>query len=283
MIYRFILSIIFLSTLFSQNQVVLEEVMYMDASYVGEITTTSKKFAADGLYRQESSIDVDRFLIRMAMGGNKKFGTILDGREKTRIVYDANDDKYAFESFDLIRNNKGKPQLKGMDQNMNFGGGSNNRKNRDEDSDKVSEDEEVKKESIVERSITDEIKLIAGLEGRKVITVIKSSEGMVKFEEWFTMDTLLLTYVLNMEKNLIKSYGGEKQNIPRSFSELMLDRSGEDYVSMEGSLLKYSMEMIDEDEKGFKMSWELKSLKEVPFSINDFNIYKSYKKVDELD
>ena len=38
----------------------------MDAPYVGEVTTTTTKYAADGLFRQESSVDVDRFLIRMA-------------------------------------------------------------------------------------------------------------------------------------------------------------------------------------------------------------------------
>jgi len=36
------------------NQIVVEETMFMDAQYVGEITTTNIKYAADGLYREET-------------------------------------------------------------------------------------------------------------------------------------------------------------------------------------------------------------------------------------
>ena len=277
---RSLIYILFISNLFSQTQVVIEEVMFMDAPYVGEIKTSIKKFAANGIYRQESSLDVDRFIIRMAMGGNKKYGTILNGNEEYRIVYDAEDNKYAFESFDLIRNNDGKPTLKGMEQNMNFGGGSNRRNNTDEDSD---EDSEGVEENIIERTITDETMVIAGLKAKKVITSIKNSERTVLFEEWFTTDTLLLKYASDKEQELIETYGGEKQNMPRSFSESMLSQSGKDFESVEGRLLKYSMEMKNQDDKGFKMEWELKDIKEIPFNSDDFNIYKSYKKVDKLD
>jgi len=260
--------------------VVIEEVMFMDAPYVGEIKTSIKKFASNGIYRQESSLDVDRFIIRMAMGGNKKYGTILNGNEESRIVYDAEDNKYAFESFDLIRNNDGKPTLKGMEQNMNFGGGSNRRNNTDEDSD---EDSEGVEENIIERTITDETMVIAGLKAKKVVTSIINSKRTVLFEEWFTNDTLLLKYASDKEQELIETYGGKKQNMPRSFSESMLSQSGKDFESVEGRLLKYSMEMKNEDDKGFKMEWELKGIKEIPFNRDDFNIYKSYKKVDKLD
>ena len=277
---RSLIYILFISNLFSQTQVVIEEVMFMDAPYVGEIKTSIKKFASNGIYRQESSLDVDRFIIRMAMGGNKKYGTILNGNEESRIVYDAEDNKYAFESFDLIRNNDGKPTLKGMEQNMNFGGGSNRRNNTDEDSD---EDSEGVEENIIERTITDETMVIAGLKAQKVVTSIINSKRTVLFEEWFTNDTLLLKYASDKEQELIETYGGKKQNMPRSFSESMLSQSGKDFESVEGRLLKYSMEMKNEDDKGFKMEWELKSIKEIPFNRNDFNIYKSYKKVDKLD
>ena len=84
----------------------------MDAPYVGEVTTTTTKYAADGLFRQESSVDVDRFLIRMAMGGNKIIGSILEGKTESRIVYNAKDEEYAHETFDTIRANDGKPTLK---------------------------------------------------------------------------------------------------------------------------------------------------------------------------
>ena len=277
---RSLIYILFISNLFSQTQVVIEEVMFMDAPYVGEIKTSIKKFASNGIYRQESSLDVDRFIIRMAMGGNKKYGTILNGNEESRIVYDAEDNKYAFESFDLIRNNDGKPTLKGMEQNMNFGGGSNRRNNTDEDSD---EDSEGVEENIIERTITDETMVIAGLKAKKVVTSIINSKRTVLFEEWFTNDTLLLKYASDKEQELIETYGGKKQNMPRSFSESMLSQSGKDFESVEGRLLKYSMEMKNEDDKGFKMEWELKGIKEIPFNSDDYNIYKSYKKVDKLD
>ena len=277
---RSLIYILFISNLFSQTQVVIEEVMFMDAPYVGEIKTSIKKFASNGIYRQESSLEVDRFIIRMAMGGNKKYGTILNGNEESRIVYDAEDNKYAFESFNLIRNNDGKPTLKGMEQNMNFGGGSNRRNNTDEDSD---EDSEGVEENIIERTITDETMVIAGLKAKKVVTSIINSKRTVLFEEWFTNDTLLLKYASDKEQELIETYGGKKQNMPRSFSESMLSQSGKDFESVEGRLLKYSMEMKDEDDKGFKMEWELKGIKEIPFNRDDFNIYKSYKKVDKLD
>ena len=44
------------------NQIVVEETMFMDAPYVGEITTTDIKYAADGLYREETQMEVGSFL-----------------------------------------------------------------------------------------------------------------------------------------------------------------------------------------------------------------------------
>lgn len=283
---RSIILTLLISNLFSQTQVVLEEVMFMDAPYVGEIKTTTQKFASKDFFRQESSLKVDRFIIRMAMGGNKKYGTILDGNTESRIVYDAEENQYAFESFDLIRDNDGKPTLKGMEENMNFGGGSSRRDNNEEetsdDNDKDDESEEDVENSI-ERTITDETKVIAGLKAKKVITSIKSSERTVLFEEWFTTDTLLIKFALDKEQELIESYGGKKTNMPRSFSESMLSQSGQVYESVEGRLLKYSMQMKNEDNKGFKMEWELKKIEEIPFNSDDFEVTKKYKKVEKLD
>jgi len=281
---RLLLYILFISSISSQTQVVIEEVMFMEAPYVGKIKTTTQKFASNGFFRQESSLDVDRFIIRMAMGGNKKYGTILNGDSEARIIYDAEEGQYAFESFDLIRNNDGKPTLKGMEENMNFGGGSNRQSNneeaKDENAEVESEDDE---ENIIKRTITDEIKVIAGLRAKKVVTSIENSERSVLFEEWFTTDTLLLKYALDKEKELIEAYGGERQNMPRSFAESMLAQSGKEYDSVEGRLLKYSMEMKNEDDKGFKMKWELKDIKEIPFNSDDFVVNKKYKKVEKLD
>jgi len=41
--------------------------------------------------------------------------------------------------------------------------------------------------------------------------------------------------------------------------------------------------MKDEDDDGFKMVWELKSIREVPFNMADFKISTDYEKVDELE
>ena len=119
---------------------------------------------------------------------------------------------------------------------------------------------EEDEENSIERTITDETKVIAGLKAKKVITSIKSSERTVLFEEWFTTDTLLIKFALDKEQELIESYGGTKTNMPRSFSESMLSQSGQAYDSVEGRLLKYSMQMNNEDNKGFKMELVLKKI-----------------------
>jgi hypothetical protein len=47
-------------------------------------------------------------------------------------------------------------------------------------------------------------------------------------------------------------------------------------------MVKYTMEMKDDDD-GFKMRWQLKSIKEIPFKSSDFEVYKKFEKVEELD
>ncbi len=248
----------------------------MDAPYVGEITTTTTKYAADGFFRQEASIDVDRFLIRMAMGGNKKLGSILDGKSESRIVYNAKDEEYAMETFDAIRENDGKPTLKSPMGRMNMGGGS--REGRENNN---SDEEEEKSE--YDRTISESMERVVGFDARKVTTKIKSNDGLVLFEEWFTTDTTLFHFVSKVEVDLVKSYGGDKRNTPRSFSESMLTSAEQEFESVPGRMVKYTMEMKDEDNDGFKMVWELKSIREVPYKATDFEIYNSFKKVDELD
>ena len=147
--YRFVVFFCLVVNISAQTQVVVQEVMFMDAPYVGEITTTTTKYAADGLFRQEASIDVDRFLIRMAMGGNKKLGSILDGKSESRIIYNAKDEEYAMETFDAIRENDGKPTLKSTMGRMNMGGGS--REGRENNN---SDEEEEKTNKTIKTSIT---------------------------------------------------------------------------------------------------------------------------------
>ena len=261
---------------FAQTQVVMEDVMFMDAPYVGEITTTTTKYAADGLFRQEASIDVDRFLIRMAMGGNKSVGSILNGKTELRFVYNAKDEEYAMETFDAIRENDGKPTLNSTMGRMNMGGGS-----REGQENNNSDEEEEKPE--YDRTISESMEHVVGFDARKVTTKIKSNDGLVLFEEWFTTDTTLFHFVSKVEVDLVKSYGGDKRNTPRSFSESMLTIAEQEFESVPGRMVKYTMEMKDEDDDGFKMVWELKSITEVPYKATDFEIYNSFKKVDELD
>ena len=247
----------------------------MDAPYVGEVTTTTTKYAADGLFRQESSVDVDRFLIRMAMGGNKIIGSILEGKTESRIVYNAKDEEYAMETFDTIRVNDGIPTLKATTGRMNMGGGSGGGRGNDN-----SDEEEEKAE--FDRTISESLERMSGFDARKVTTKIKGKNGIILVEEWFTTDTTLLQFVSEVEADLVASYGGQKQNNSRSFSERMLKQAEQEFESVPGRMVKYTMEMTDDD-NGFKMVWELKSIREVPFNMADFKISSDYEKVDELD
>ena len=265
------------SYIFAQTQVVVTEVMFMDAPYIGEVITTTTKYVAEGLFRQESAVNVDRFLIRLAMGGNKTLGSILDGKNEIRIVYNAKDEEFAQETFDMIRDNDGKISLQGMRQ-FDVGGS-----NRRENSDQENADDDVEQENVIQRNISNETENIAGFNTRKVTTLINSGDGTMMIEEWFTTDTVLFHYVLDIETGLVESYGGKKQNMPRSISESMLVQSEHDYDSVDGILVKYTMEMKDEDDAGFRMNWELKSIGEMPLKPSDFEIYRKYEKVDELD
>ena len=194
--YRFVVFFCLVVNISAQTQVVVQEVMFMDAPYVGEITTTTTKYAADGLFRQEASIDVDRFLIRMAMGGNKSVGSILNGKTELRFVYNAKDEEYAMETFDAIRENDGKPTLKSTMGRMNMGGGS--REGRENNN---SDEEEEKSE--YDRTISESMERVVGFDVRKVTTKIKSNDGLVLFEEWFTTDTTLFHFVSKVEVDLV--------------------------------------------------------------------------------
>ena len=274
--YRFVVFFCLVVNISSQTQVVVQEVMFMDAPYVGEITTTTTKYASNGLFRQEASIDVDRFLIRMAMGGNKSVGSILNGKTKLRFVYNAKDEEYAMETFEAIRENDGKPTLKSSMGRMNMGGGS-----REGQENNNSDEEEEKPE--YDRTISESMEHVVGFDARKVTTKIKSNDGLMLIEEWFTTDTTLFHFVSKVEVDLVQSYGGDKRNTPRSFSESMLTSAKQEFESVPGQMVKYTMEMKDEDDDGFKMVWELKSITEVLYKATDFEIYNSFKKVDELD
>tara|TARA_B100000470_G_scaffold211753_1_gene190945 strand:+ start:343 stop:1194 length:852 start_codon:yes stop_codon:yes gene_type:complete len=283
MSYRIIILSLFISITFSQTQVVIVEEMFMDAPYVGEFTTTNTKYASDNLFKQEMQIEVGSFLVRMAMGGNKKVGSIIDGNSKLRSVYDIDEEEYAEENFKSILENDGIPKLKMMDNA--FGGGSrsnsNESENEDSSEDNESENNDVDNNEVI-RTINDNYEKIGEFLAKKVITEMMGRSGRVVIEEWFTMDTSLFRYALDIESKLVSAYGGSAQTTPRSFSEPMLRSAGHEFESVEGRLVKYKMTQKDDDD-GFKMSWEIKQATKGPFNQSDFILSKDYKKVDELN
>ena len=281
MCYRFILLCFLISIIFSQTQVVIVEEMFMDAPYVGKVITTNTKYATENIFKQEMQVDVDRFLVRIAMGGNKKAGTIIDGNSHMRYVYDSIEEEYAEENFQSILSNDGKPRLKMMDNA--FGGDGENRSSNDnEDTDELN-DANGNNNQVV-RTIAKESERIGNLISTKVTTEMSGSDGKMIIEEWFTTDTSLFRYVLDVESELISAYGGQQKNTPRSFSESMLKNIGHEFESVEGQLVKYNMTQKDSDgDDGFKMSWTIKQIKEDPFNQSDFILSKDYKKVDDLN
>ena len=283
MSYRIIILSLFISITFSQTQVVIVEEMFMDAPYVGEFTTTNTKYASDNLFKQEMQIEVGSFLVRMAMGGNKKVGSIINGNSKLRSVYDIDEEEYAEENFKSILENDGIPKLKMMDNA--FGGGSrsnsNESENEDSSEDNESENNDVDNNEVI-RTINDNYEKIGEFLAKKVITEMMGRSGRVVIEEWFTMDTSLFRYALDVESKLVSAYGGSTQTTPRSFSEPMLRSAGHEFESVEGRLVKYKMTQKDDDD-GFKMSWEIKQATKGPFNQSDFILSKDYKKVDELN
>jgi len=231
------------------NQIVVEETMFMDAPYVGEITTTNIKYAADGLYREETQMEVGSFFIRMAMGGNQKYGSILDGKKELRTIYNLKEEEYAQENFEGIRNNDGTPTLKGMENSFGRGGGNSNQNSNDseedESNDNGGEDEsnENNEDNVgFERTISDNFEKIAGFKAKKVTTKMMGNQGPVLIEEWFTIDTTLFQYVSDMKTELVVSYGGKNQQSPRSFSEMMLTNQGHEFESIDGRMVKYKKE-----------------------------------------
>ena len=282
MLNRFLIVFFISSNIFSQTQVVIVEEMLMDVPFAGEIKYTTTKYASDNLFKRDMEIEVGSFLVRMAMGGNKKLGEFIDGDKKMRTVYDLNEEEYAQENFQTIIDNDGKPTLEipfGGPMGGGGGGNSNNEENDqdEEDEDQVDENEENNE---VRRVIEKGYEKIGEFSTKKVTTEMMGSRGRVIIEEWFTTDTSLFRFAIDVESKLASAYGGKAQTFPRSFSESMLRRAGHEFESVEGRVVKYQMSPIDDD--GFKMGFEIKINKQ-PFKKSDFSIPTKWKKVDELN
>ena len=290
MLNRFLIIIFISSNIFSQTQVVIVEEMLMDVPFAGEIKYKTTKYASDNLYKRDMEIEVGSFLVRMAMGGNKKLGEFLDGDSKVRTVYNLKDKEYAQENFQTIIDNDGKPTLEiPFGGPMGGGGGGNSNNNDDNEDEDNGEDDEEDNDEDVNEEVSNEVKRviekgyekIGEFSTKKVTTEMTGNRGRVIIEEWFTTDTSLFRYTMDVESKLASAYGGNAQTFPRSFSESMLRSAGHEFESVEGRLVKYNMSPIDGD--GFKMGFEIKKIKKQPFKESDFSIPTKWKKVDKLN
>ena len=290
MLNRFLIIIFISSNIFSQTQVVIVEEMLMDVPFAGEIKYKTTKYASDNLYKRDMEIEVGSFLVRMAMGGNKKLGEFLDGDSKVRTVYNLKDKEYAQENFQTIIDNDGKPTLEiPFGGPMGGGGGGNSNNDDDNEDEDNGEDDEEDNDEDVNEEVSNEVKRVIekGYEKvgefstKKVTTEMTGNRGRVIIEEWFTTDTSLFRYTMDVESKLASAYGGNAQTFPRSFSESMLRNAGHEFESVEGRLVKYNMSPVDGD--GFKMGFEIKKIKKQPFKKSDFSIPTKWKKVDELN
>ena len=290
MLNRFLIIIFISSNIFSQTQVVIVEEMLMDVPFAGEIKYKTTKYASDNLYKRDMEIEVGSFLVRMAMGGNKKLGEFLDGDSKVRTVYNLKDKEYAQENFQTIIDNDGKPTLEiPLGGRMGGRGGGNSNNDDDNEDEDNGEDDEEDNDEDVNEEVSNEVKRVIekGYEKvgefstKKVTTEMTGNRGRVIIEEWFTTDTSLFRYTMDVESKLASAYGGNAQTFPRSFSESMLRNAGHEFESVEGRLVKYNMSPVDGD--GFKMGFEIKKIKKQPFKKSDFSIPTKWKKVDELN
>jgi len=281
MLNRFLIIIFISSNIFSQTQVVIVEEMLMDVPFAGEIKYKTTKYASDNLYKRDMEIEVGSFLVRMAMGGNKKLGEFIDGDSKVRTVYNLKDKEYAQENFQTIIDNDGKPTLEIPFGGPMGGGGGGNSNNDDDDNEDEDNGEDEQVNNKVKRVIEKGYEKIGEFSTKKVTTEMTGNRGRVVIEEWFTTDTLLFRYTMDVESKLASAYGGNAQAFPRSFSESMLRSAGHEFESVEGRLVKYNMSPIDGD--GFKMGFEIKKIKKQPFKESDFSIPTKWKKVDELN
>ena len=290
MLNRFLIIIFISSNIFSQTQVVIVEEMLMDVPFAGEIKYKTTKYAADNLYKRDMEIEIGSFLARMTMGGNKKLGEFIDGDSKVRTVYNLKDKEYAQENFQTIIDNDGKPTLEiPFGGPMGGGGGGNSNNDDDNEDEDNGEDDEEDNDEDVNEEVSNEVKRVIekGYEKvgefstKKVTTEMTGNRGRVIIEEWFTTDTSLFRYTMDVESKLASAYGGNAQTFPRSFSESMLRSAGHEFESVEGRLVKYNMSPIDGD--GFKMGFEIKKIKKQPFKKSDFSIPTKWKKVDELN
>ena len=266
------------------DQVVLETSTVMNIPMMGSITTKAISYASKKHFKKENQIEIDKFYTRMMFGGNKENGIILNGEKKVRVVFDLDEGEYVNEDFESIIKNNGVPKTKDITNPFRRGEESDE---GEEESDERAEENNFR---IVERIITPTMESINGFNARKVLTTFARQSGSkMIISEWISTDTLLISFVLEKEKELIESYNG-KLSANGSMASMSSDRMiksidpSYEFDIVPGKVIKTQMENLnDEGKPSFGIAWEVVSARKLQFNGKDFKVSSKLKKVDQFD
>ncbi|MAV16583.1 MAG: hypothetical protein CMG08_07275, partial [Candidatus Marinimicrobia bacterium] len=157
----------------------------------------------------------------------------------------------------------------------------------EEESDGSEEENNFK---IVERIITPTMESINGFNARKVLTTFARQSGSkMTISEWISTDTLLISFVLEKEKELIESYNGKLSangSMANMSSDRMIKSIDPSYEIdiVPGKVIKTQMENLnDEGKPSFGIAWEVVSARKLQFNGKDFKVSNKLKKVDQFD
>ena len=294
MIKKTIIFFYFFALGFSQEptgQVVLETSTVMNIPMMGSITTKATSYASKKHFKKENQIEIDKFYTRMMFGGNKENGIILNGEKKVRVVFDLDEGEYVNEDFESIIKNNGVPKTKDITNPFQRGGESDDSEEESDDSEEESDERaEENNFKIVERIITPAMESINGFNARKVLTTFARQSGSkMIISEWISTDTLLISFVLEKEKELIESYNG-KLSANGSMASMSSDRMiksidpSYEFDIVPGKVIKTQMENLnDEGKPSFGIAWEVVSARKLQFNDKDFKVSSKLKKVDQFD
>ena len=301
MIKKTIIFFYFFALGFSQgpsDQVVLETSTVMNIPMMGSITTKATSYASKKHFKKENQIEIDKFYTRMMFGGNKENGIILNGEKKVRVVFDLDEGEYVNEDFESIIKNNGVPKTKDITNPFQRGEESDDNEEESDDNEEESDDNEEESDEraeennfkIVERIITPAMESINGFNARKVLTTFARQSGSkMIISEWISTDTLLISFVLEKEKELIESYNG-KLSANGSMASMSSDRMiksidpSYEFDIVPGKVIKTQMENLnDEGKPSFGIAWEVVSARKSQFNDKDFKVSSKLKKVDQFD
>ena len=273
------------------DQVVLETSTVMNIPMMGSITTKAISYASKKHFKKENQIEIDKFYTRMMFGGNKENGIILNGEKKVRVVFDLDEGEYVNEDFESIIKNNGVPKTKDITNPFQRGEESDGSEEESDGSEEESDgSEEENNFKIVERIITPTMESINGFNARKVLTTFARQSGSkMIISEWISTDTLLISFVLEKEKELIESYNG-KLSANGSMANMSSDRMiksidpSYEFDIVPGKVIKTQMENLnDEGKPSFGIAWEVVSARKLQFNGKDFKVSSKLKKVDQFD